>query len=192
MEFGFSADVFVPSLARDDSFRQSWARFERFAVSPAGFKARMRMLDETDARHIRPVIRVPTLIVHREGDRVARIEGARYMAERISGVDISARRFRRRSAPVTWSSPASMTPWVGDVDTIFDEIEEFLTGERHGGELDRVLATVLFTDIVASTERAAQMVRRSPPPESLPYLQRRGHHDDTGANPRCGPYPPDC
>ena len=142
---GFSADVFAPSLAADDSFRQSWARFERFAVSPAGFTTLMRMLCDTDARHILPVIRVPTLIIHRTGDRVARVEGARYMADHISGA-------RYVELP-----GIDHFPWVGDVDGILDEIEEFLTGERHGGERDRILATVSFTDIVASTERAAQM-----------------------------------
>ncbi len=142
---GFSADVFAPSLANDAAFRQSWARFERFAVSPAGFLALMRMLYETDARAVLPVIRVPTLVIHRQGDRVARVEGARYMAERILG------------AKYVELPGADHFPWVGDVDAILDQVEEFLTGVRHGSEPDRVLATVLFTDIVGSTERAVEV-----------------------------------
>jgi pimeloyl-ACP methyl ester carboxylesterase len=81
----FSADHFAPSLAHDDKFRRSWARFERFAVSPAGMKALMRIVYATDARHVLSVIRSPTLILHRTSDRVARVEGARYVAERIRG-----------------------------------------------------------------------------------------------------------
>jgi class 3 adenylate cyclase len=101
------------------------------------------MLYETDARHILPVIRVPTLIVQREGDRVSRVDGARYMAERITG------------AKYLELPGADHFPWVGDIDSILDPVEEFLTGTRAEREPDRVLATVLFTDIVGSTERAA-------------------------------------
>ncbi len=142
---GFSADYFAPSLAHDEQFRRSWARFERLAVSPAGIQTLIRMLYETDARHVLPVIRVPTLIVHRAGDQAARVAGARYMAERIPG------------AKYVELPGADHFPFVGDVDAILDEVEEFLTGARHGPEIDRVLATVLFTDIVASTERVAEL-----------------------------------
>jgi pimeloyl-ACP methyl ester carboxylesterase len=137
-----SADYFAPSLARDEAFRHSWARFERLAASPAGIKALIHMLYETDARHMLPVIRVPTLLVQREGDRVSRVEGARYIAERIQGV-------KYVELP-----GADHFPWVGDTDAVLDEVEEFLTGARRGPEPDRVLATVMFTDIVGATERA--------------------------------------
>ena len=140
---GLSADYFVPSLSNDERFRQSWARFERLAVSPAGARALISMLYETDARHILPVIRVPTLIVQRVGDQVSRVDGARYMAERIAG------------AKYLELPGADHFPWVGDIDSILDPVEEFLTGTRAEREPDRVLATVLFTDIVGSTERAA-------------------------------------
>ena len=142
---GISADGFAPSLAHDEVFRRSWARFERLAVSPSGIKALMRMAYDTDARHTLPVIRVPTLIVHREDDRVCRVEGARYIAERIQGAKY-----------VELPGPDHF-PWVGDTDAILDEVEEFLTGTRRGPEPDRVLATVMFTDIVGSTERAAAL-----------------------------------
>jgi class 3 adenylate cyclase len=141
---GGSVDYFAPSLARDEAFRRSWARFERFAVSPAGMQTLMRMLHETDARHILPAIRVPTLVLHRAGDRVTRVEGGRYIAERIPG------------ARYVEFPGDDHFPWVGDVDAIADELEEFLTGVRHGREVDRVLATVMVTDIVGSTERAAR------------------------------------
>ena len=80
-----SADYFAPSLARDEAFRRSWARFERLGVSPSGIKALLRITQDTDARPALAVIRVPTLILHREGDRVIRVEAARYIAERIQG-----------------------------------------------------------------------------------------------------------
>jgi pimeloyl-ACP methyl ester carboxylesterase/class 3 adenylate cyclase len=139
----FSADHFAPTLARDERFRRSWARFERFAVSPAGMKALMRIAYATDARHVLSAIRSPTLILHRTGDSVARVEGARYLAERIQGA-------RYVELP-----GVDHFPFVGDTDSILGEIQEFLTGVRHGPEPDRVLATVMFTDIAGATETAA-------------------------------------
>jgi class 3 adenylate cyclase len=140
-----SADDFAPSLAHDQRFRQSWARFERLAVSPAAAKALFRMLHETDARHTLSVIRVPTLVVHRDGDRVAHVEGGRYIAERIHG------------AKYVQLSGSDHFAWVGDTDAILDEVQEFLTGVRRGPEPDRALATVMFTDIVGATQRAVEL-----------------------------------
>ena len=140
-----SADYFAPSMARDEAFRRSWARFERFAVSPAGIKALLHISQETDARHALPVIRVPKLVIHREGDQVIRVEAARYIAERIQGA-----KYVELPGPDHFS-------WVGDTDAILDEVEEFLTGARSGQEPDRVLTTVMFTDIVGATERAVAL-----------------------------------
>jgi class 3 adenylate cyclase len=140
-----SADYFAPSMARDEAFRRSWARFERLAVSPAGIKALLRIIQETDARHALPIIRVPTLIMHRESDQVIRVEAARYIAERIQG------------AKYVELPGLDHFPFVGDTDAIVDEVEEFLTGARRGQEPDRVLATVMFTDIVGATERAVAL-----------------------------------
>jgi pimeloyl-ACP methyl ester carboxylesterase len=140
-----SAEHFAPSRANDEAFRRSWARFERLAVSPSGIKALLRMHHENDARHTLPIIRVPTLIVQREGDRVSRAEGARYIAERIQDAKY-----------VELPGPDHF-PWVGDTDAVLDEVEEFITGARRGAEPDRVLATVMFTDIVGSTERAVAL-----------------------------------
>src|SRR5438105_15475652 len=80
-----SAELFAPGHASDASFRQSWARFERYAVSPSGIRALIRMAADTDARGGLSVIRAPTLVIHRQGDLMNRVTCARYMAERIHG-----------------------------------------------------------------------------------------------------------
>jgi class 3 adenylate cyclase len=103
------------------------------------------MNEQIDVRAILPSIQVPTLILHRPGDRTTRVEGSRYLAEHIPGA---------RYVEVPGQDHLM---WVGDSDAIVDEIEEFLTGARHVVEPDRVLATVLFTDIVASTEHLARL-----------------------------------
>ena len=92
-----------------------------------------------------PAVRVPTLVLHRTGDRAMPVEGGRYLAERIDG------------AKYVELPGDDHLPWVGDQDAMLDEIEEFVTGVRHGPEPDRVLATVLFTDLVGSTELAAEL-----------------------------------
>jgi pimeloyl-ACP methyl ester carboxylesterase/DNA-binding winged helix-turn-helix (wHTH) protein len=142
---GVSVDVFAPSVADDKAFRRSWARFERFAVSPAGINTLLRILLETDARDILPVVKVPTLVLHRQGDLAMRSDGARYLAEHIAG------------AKYVELPGEDHFPWVGDVDSLLDQVQEFVTGERTVRETDRVLATILFTDIAGSTERAAKM-----------------------------------
>jgi Adenylate and Guanylate cyclase catalytic domain len=101
--------------------------------------------DEIDVRPVLPTIRVPTLVVHRTDERVAPVEAARYMASQIPG------------ARLVELPGHDHIPWVGDRQALVHEIEEFLTGMRHVHEADRVLATVLFTDIVGSTERAAEL-----------------------------------
>ena len=103
---------------------------------------------ELDIRAVLPTIRVPTLLLHRTGDMIS-IEGARYMAERIPGA-----RLIEMEGDDHW-------PWVGDPDEVCGHVEEFVTGSRHEPETDRVLATVLFTDIVGSTA-ARRRARRSP------------------------------
>ncbi len=135
----------APSMAHDEHFGRWRANWMRLAASPGAAVAILRMNMEIDVRHILPVIRVPTLIVHRTGDRLTRVEQARYMAERIPG------------AKLVELPGIDHTPWVGDSDALLDEVEEFLTGVRHVAEPNRVLATVLFTDIVGSTERAAAL-----------------------------------
>ena len=140
-----SAELFAPSHASDASFRQSWARFERYAVSPSGIRALVRMVADTDARGVLSVIRAPTLVIHRQGDLMNRVACARYMAERIHG------------ARVVELPGNDHFPWVGDTEAVLGEVEEFLTGVRQEPEFDRVLATVMFTDIVRATETAATL-----------------------------------
>jgi class 3 adenylate cyclase len=137
--------IFAPSFVEDAQFRHWWARFERSGASPGAVKALMRMNSEINISHVLPAIRVPTLILHRAEDTAVAVEGSRFMAERIPGakyVELSGR---------------DHVPMLGDADAILDEIEEFLTGTRLGAEPDRALLTVLFTDIVGSTERAGEL-----------------------------------
>jgi class 3 adenylate cyclase len=142
---GMTARIFAPSIAQDDRHVQSWGRFERLAVSPGAARVLIHMAMNSDVRHVLPVIRVSTLVLHRSGDAVTRVGGARYMAEHIQG------------AKYVELLGEDHFPWTGDADAVLDEVEEFLTGARHGPELDRMLATVLFTDIVGSTERAVEL-----------------------------------
>jgi class 3 adenylate cyclase len=131
-----------PSVARDDRYREWWANFLRLSASPGAAVMVLRMSAEIDVRPVLPAISVPTLILHRTGDQQVLVENGRYLSKRIA------------SASFVELSGVDHYPWVGDADSIADEVEEFLTGVRQGPEPDRVLATVLFTDIVASTMRA--------------------------------------
>jgi pimeloyl-ACP methyl ester carboxylesterase len=148
-----------PSAAGDERVRQWWARLLRMGSSPGAAVALLRMNAEMDVRHVLSAVRVPTLILHSIGDRALDVRGSRFMAERIPGAKLV-------ELPGT-----DHIPWGDDADAILDEIEEFLTGVRHGPEPDRVLATVLFTDIVGSTEKAAALGDR----RWRDLLE--GHHD---------------
>ena len=139
----FSA--FAPSKVEDERFKQWWARFERLGASPSAVITLMRMNSQIDVRHILDAIRVPTLVLHRQGDTRVTVEGGRYLAEHIAG------------ARYVELAGSDHVLWAGDVDRTADEMEEFLTGARSEMEPDRVLASVLFTDIVNSTRRAAEM-----------------------------------
>jgi class 3 adenylate cyclase len=143
---GASLPFFAPSLANDQAALQWMGRFERLGASPAAASALMRMNSQIDISGIVSTIRVPTLIIHRTGDVTINVEGGRYLAEHIPG----ARYIELRGV--------DHPPWVGEnADEIADAIEEFLTGSRAPVAKDRVLATVLFTDIVGSTEKAAAL-----------------------------------
>ena len=135
----------APSMAHDDGFRRRLSTLLRLSASPGAALALARMNTEIDVRGILSAIRVPTLIMHRTGDRDANIEEGRYIAARIPGA-----KFLELPGP-------DHLPWVGDQAEVVDEIEEFLTGIRPAPEPDRVLSTVLFTDIVGSTERASSL-----------------------------------
>jgi pimeloyl-ACP methyl ester carboxylesterase/class 3 adenylate cyclase len=137
--------VWGPSIAEDERRRAWWARYLRMSASPAAAVTLVQMNHQVDIRPVLPTIRVPTLIVHRSEDALVDAAGSRYMAERIPG----AKYLEMPGADHLW--------FFGDQDGLVDEIEEFLTGTRQVPEHDRVLATVLFTDIVGSTERAAAL-----------------------------------
>jgi pimeloyl-ACP methyl ester carboxylesterase len=134
-----------PSAAKEERVRQWWARSLRMGASPAANVALLQMNAEMDVRHVLPAIRVPALILHSAGDQALPVEGSRFMAQQIPGA-----KFIRLPG-------VDHVPWGEDGDAILDEIEEFLTGVRHGPEPDRVLATVLFTDIVGATQKAAAL-----------------------------------
>jgi pimeloyl-ACP methyl ester carboxylesterase len=138
-------EVRAPSLVDDERFRTWWADYLRMSASPGAALALTRMNGQIDVRPVLGAIGVPTLVVHRTGDRSLPVEGARFLAERIRG------------ARLVELPGEDHLPFVGDPDEILDEIEEFLTGIRPLREPDRVLATVLFTDIVGSTTRAAEL-----------------------------------
>jgi len=135
----------APSLASDEAFKRELSRYLRLSASPGSALALSRMNTQIDVRHVLPTIRVPTLVLHRTGDLDANVAEGRYIAERIPGAKFV-------ELPGT-----DHLPWVGNQDSVLDEIEAFITGVRPAPEPDRMLATVLFTDIVGSTERAVSL-----------------------------------
>jgi pimeloyl-ACP methyl ester carboxylesterase len=146
---GITARIYAPSRAGDEAFERSWGRFERRAVSPGAMSKILGMCMDTDVRSVLPSIRVPTLVVHRTGDRATPVEGGRYLAEHIPGARLEE------------VKGVDHFPWVGNSDAILEEVEHFVTGRRHHAEPDRILATVLFTDIVDSTKQLTERGDRS-------------------------------
>jgi class 3 adenylate cyclase len=140
--WGGDMDLTTIAPSADAAARRRLADYLRLSASPGAAVALMRMNTQVDVRHVLGAIRVPTLILHRSGDLDVNVEEGRWIAGRIPGA-----RFVELDG-------ADHLLWAGDVDSVVDEVEEFLTGVRTGPEPDRVLATVLFTDIVGSTERA--------------------------------------
>ena len=144
----------APSKADDEDFRRWYATRLRLGASPAAAVTLARMNSETDARPVLSSIHIPTLIVHRVGDRNCDVRAARFASEQIPG------------AVYVELPGEDHLPWVGDSEAIVGEIERFLTGIWESGgweepEPERVLSTVLFTDIVGSSERAATLGDRA-------------------------------
>ena len=135
----------APSEASDPGFMEWGGRLERLAASPSTIRRLMDLIGEFDVRDVLPSIRVPTLVMHRRGDSFLKIEHSRYLAEQIPG----ARYLELEGSDNMFS--------LGDSEALLGEIEEHLTGVRHVHEPDRMLATVLFTDICDSTRQAAEM-----------------------------------
>jgi class 3 adenylate cyclase len=136
----------APSRSKDPAFVQWFSRIERAAASPGSVLTLMRANFELDVRPLLPTIQAPTLILHRVGDALTPISAGRYLAAHIPGAKY-----------IEMSGTDHMVTDNDTQDFIADEIEEFITGTRRHLEPDRVLATVMFTDIVRSTERAAEL-----------------------------------
>ncbi|MCW2981410.1 MAG: hydrolase [Solirubrobacterales bacterium] len=136
-------DLWAPSLVGDLEFEGWWSRLLREGTSPAGAIALIDLYRELDARDVLPTIGVPALVLHRRDDRVVSVRQGQYLAEKIP------------DARFVELSGADHFAMVGDQDALLDEVEEFLLGTRRAREPERALATVLFTDIVGSTQRAA-------------------------------------
>src|SRR5436190_15152941 len=138
----------APSRKDDQAFVQWWGGLERAAASPSGVVALMRANYEIDVRHVLPAIQAPTLILHRAGDNAIPVAAGRFLAENIRGakyIELPGEDHMLQ---------AFDTPLL---DRLCDEIEEFVTGARSAPDLDRMLLSVLFVDIVESTQRAVSL-----------------------------------
>ena len=142
---GATIDIFSPSLAGNARAREFQARFERQAASPMRVQQLFEMFLDTDVRGALPLIQSPTLILHRRNDRAVNVRAARWLAEQIE------------DSRLVELEGEDHFPWVGDSNAALEAIEEFLTGVRPAPAPERVLATVLFTDIVDSTRLATEM-----------------------------------
>jgi pimeloyl-ACP methyl ester carboxylesterase len=147
IERSWGGEMDISSLApsADEAFKRRALEYLRRSASPGAAVALLRMNSQVDVREVLPTIRVPTLILQRVGDRDVNVEEGRWIAGQIPDAKY-----------VELPGDAHLI-WAGDVDGVADEVEEFLTGTRGAQDADRVLATVLFTDIVGSTERAAEV-----------------------------------
>lgn len=137
--------LWAPSAVDDPGFARWWARLLRQGTSPRGALELFDLYRELDVRAALGAIRVPTLVLHRGSDRLVPAPMGRYLAERIPG------------ARYVELEGADHLAWVGDQDVLLDEVEELVAGSRRAREPDRVLRTVLITDIVGSTDRAASL-----------------------------------
>ena len=143
---GTSIEIFAPTYADDPQAREFQARYERQAASPIRVQQFFEMFLDLDVRYALPLIQAPTLVLHRRHDRAVNVRAGRWLAEQIPG---------SRFVELEGSDHA---PWAGpNADEALDDIEEFLTGVRPSPKADRVLATVLFTDIVDSTRLATEL-----------------------------------
>src|SRR5262245_24928264 len=141
-------ELMDPSLAGNERMRTQLGRYQRATASPGTMASMARMLVETDVRAVLPAVRVPTLVVHRSGDRYLRASHGRYLAEHIPG------------ARYVELAGADHTPFVSDADAVLAELQAFLTGDWPMVGPDRVLKAVLFTDIVGSTAAASDLMDR--------------------------------
>ncbi len=155
-EFAF---ILNPASHSDPEFREWAAKWERNSVTRDALPAAYNVLARTDVRHVLPLIRVPTLVLHRKDDPLVIVDNGRYLAEKIPG------------ARYVELDGDDHIPFLGDWQAIVDEMEEFLTGARRPREPNRVLATILFTDIVGSTQKATELGDRR-------WKETLDRHDD--------------
>jgi class 3 adenylate cyclase len=149
LERGWGSDVeletLAPSRAKDEGFKKWFTTYGRLSLSPAAAVALARMNTYIDVRNVLPSIHVPTLVIHRTGDRDVNIGNGVYLSKNIPEAKFV-------------ELPGNDHAWTaGDTDAVIDQIEEFLTGVRSPAHLDRVLSTILFTDIVDSTRKATEI-----------------------------------
>ena len=140
---GHMLSVVAPSRSSDEVLREEFARYARASASPGAAAAMVEMLRHVDVRYVLPSIQAPTLVMHQRDAAFYRVELGRYIADHIPDAKFV-------------ELPGSDIAWFGDQETIVGEMEEFLTGVRPIPHPDRVLATVMFTDIVDSTRFAAE------------------------------------
>jgi pimeloyl-ACP methyl ester carboxylesterase len=141
----FDLENAAPSMAKDEAARSWFGAYLRYSASLTAAKELLYLHHSLDVRDVLPAVRVPTLVLHRTGDRWARLAGGRYLAEHIPG------------AKLVELPGEDHIPWWGDQERLIGEIQEFLTGARSSPLTERILLTVLVTDIVGSTEKAAAL-----------------------------------
>jgi pimeloyl-ACP methyl ester carboxylesterase len=155
-------NLFLPSFVGDERVQRMWTRYQRMGGSRGSAHALMEANMQIDVRHALPHIQVPTLVVHRTDERVVPVAHGRYLAEHIP------------NARLLEQPGDDHLPWLGDADGVLEAIEELVTGTRHRVDEERILATVLFTDIVDSTRRAADIGDRR-------WRELLDAHDEIGA-----------
>jgi|SRR5215204_543036 len=144
-DWGGEMDISNLAPSADEAFKRRAVSYLRRSASPGAAVALLRMNSQIDVREVLPTIRIPTLVLQRIGDHDVNVEEGRWIAQQIPG------------AKYVELPGDEHLIWAGDVDGVVDEVEEFLTGSRPVHEPDRILATVLFTDIVDSSTRAAEL-----------------------------------
>jgi hypothetical protein len=142
---GFDIATMAPSVADDVEFQRWWGCVGQRGASPATARALLAVYLAADVRELLPQLRAPTLVLHRENDRAVPVALGRYLAANIANA---------RWAQLPGGDDVY---WLGDTERLLDELEEFITGARAAPTTNRVLSSVLFTDIVASSERVTEI-----------------------------------
>jgi pimeloyl-ACP methyl ester carboxylesterase/class 3 adenylate cyclase len=156
-----SLGLFNPSLAGDARMEAWWERFQRLSASPSAIYAQENVFLEMDIRRLLPAISVPTLVLHRTDDRIEPVGAGRYLADHVAGAEFVE------------LPGADHFPWAGDQESLVAEVERFVerVQREHEETFDRVLATILFTDVVNSTARSADLGDRG-------WRDVRAQHDN--------------